>query len=111
MMPASVIHPESVTVLKHALVRASISFPLGVRAEHDFATYRSMQLELHSVESINEMLINKEFSTGSNVNRLGGSSHSGVIGTQQQDHCQAEYCDCGLKSLVSHDEFSNQNAE
>ena len=106
-MAAAIVNQEAVTILKHTLVGAPISFPRGIRAEYDFAACWTMQLQAYSVEPLDQMLIDEKFSPTTNVDRF---DRQGTGGVQHQNHSHTEYRKCRTKSLAHHGEFSIQNA-
>ena len=91
MMAAAIVHQEAVTILKHTLIGAAISFPRRIRAKYDFAACWTMQLQPHSIKSLNKMMIDEKFSPTSNVNRL-DRRRTGGVDRQNYSHAESGKC-------------------
>jgi len=68
MMPATIVQTNPISVQEDALAGTAIPLPGRVAAEDDLSSDRLMQLQLHSVHPLNQVLIDEQLTTGANLN-------------------------------------------
>lgn len=59
---AAIIHPDTVSILENALVKAAASFPRCIRAKNDFPPGWAMKLQMHStIHRLNQEIVDQQF--------------------------------------------------
>ena len=67
---AAVIEPVGIAVLQHGFISAIQPFPRLIEPEHDFARLWAMQDEPDAVQRSNQMMINEQLTTRTDVDGL-----------------------------------------
>ena len=72
MMAPTIVHPEAVAILEHALESASVALPGSVGSKHDVTANRPMQFKPHAIEPFNQVPVDQQLAPRADVDDLGG---------------------------------------
>ena len=91
-MTAAIVHAEEVAVAKDALISTAVSLPRSIGAKYDFTPNGAMQLKPCAIDPIDEMLIDEQFSSRTDLDRLSAASFRFVALSHRQTDREANRC-------------------